>query len=468
VALVTLGCAKNEADSRRLETLLSKRFLLVDDPSHAEAIVVNTCGFVEAAVSESLACVMELADLPGRPLVVAAGCMASRYGEELAAALPEAGLVVGLDELPRLAEMLDQALSASAAPGGLSLSPVSGQVVHESPPGAADAIAGRDALWAIPPAPSGPTAYLTVSDGCDRRCAYCTIPSIRGPYRSRRPEAILSEARAMVAAGARELILVGQDVGSYGRDLPSRRAGAAGRTDGEHWDLARLIRALSAETGAPGRAGVWIRTLYLQPDSISDAFLDAVADAPGAVPYFDIPMQHVDPAVLRAMARKGSAKRFAALARKIRARVPGAVLRTTVMTGFPGETRPAFEDLERFVSEGHFDYVGVFAYSRESGTPAASMPGRVRSDVACRRRERLALAAEESWRRRSSGLVGRELDVLLEGPSDDPAFDWMGRWYGQAPDVDGIVYWSGPAPGPFVSVTIEGASGYDLTGVASA
>jgi ribosomal protein S12 methylthiotransferase len=429
-----------------LRTLLGRRFRLVDDPREADAVVVNTCGFIERAVRESLDTVMELAELPSHPIVAAVGCLATRYARTLGAAVPEAALVVGLDELPLLPDLLARALSEAGA---------GGEAPQKEPAVDAPVDGAAGLLWDVEPAVSGISAYLTVSDGCDRRCAYCAIPSIRGPHRSRRPEAILAEARTLVASGVRELVLVGQDVSAFGCDT------------GEGWDLARLVGALSDETEASAREPVWLRLLYLQPDAVDERLLDALADSASAVPYLDIPIQHVAPAVLRGMGRTGDRDRFADLARRVRERLPHAVLRTTVMCGFPGETPGAFASLERFVAEGHFDYVGAFAYSREDGTRAAQMGGRVRRDVAERRRARIEIAAGAAWEGRAAALVGTEIEVLVEGASDDPDFQWMGRWQGQAPDVDGVVYWTGAASRPHTRVTVAATCGYDLQGVAT-
>lgn len=443
VAVVTLGCAKNEADSARLVTLLRGRFEVIDRPDEADAVVINTCGFMEAAAEESLAAVMEASRLPKGPVVAAVGCLASRYADALAGALPEAGLIVALQDIADLDRALQDALAVRGTlqrPGGMR--PDSGGA------------AGHDALWSVPPAVSGQTAYLTISDGCDRRCSYCTIPSFRGGYRSRPPADVLAEAALMAAQGVRELVLVGQDVSAYGSDCHG--------TSEETWTLARLVRTLVATVGD----NVWIRLLYLQPDGVSDDLLRTVAETPSVARYFDIPIQHVDARVLRAMGRGGDAGSFAALATRIRGRVPGAVLRTTVICGFPGEDARAFGRLEAFVGHGHFDYVGVFAYSREEGTRAAAYDRSVRSDVRERRRAHLAAAALSSYEARASRRVGTVLEVLVEGPSDDPRFDWMGRFFGQAPDADGVVYWSGAASTPFAQVRVESVEGYDLTGVA--
>lgn len=454
VCLVTLGCAKNEADSARLATLLARRFTLVDDPARAAAVVVNTCGFIEDAVSESLDTLLELADSAGSPLVVAAGCLVSRYGDEFSRALPEAGLAVPLGDLHRIDELVeialarDRATGTRAGAGGLR-------------PSAVDAPASRPpaparALWSVAPTVFGPTAYLTISDGCRRTCSFCTIPSIRGGFVSRPPRDVVAEAEALVSGGAKEVVLVGQDTASYGRDLPA--------DGGVRWSLARLIRRLAERVGE--RA--WIRVLYLQPDSLDEELLQAMAEGRGVCGYLDVPVQHADPGVLAAMRRSGSEQDIRGMVDRVREAMPDATLRTTVMVGFPGETARAFDRLRRLVGEGLFDYVGVFAYSREEGTPAAELPDQVRADVKRRRRDTLVAEADASWARTAAGLVGRELTVLVEGPADEPGFDWVGRSQGQAPGVDGVVYWTGPRPGPFAQVLVESAVGYDLLGVAVA
>lgn len=440
VAIVTLGCPKNEADSARLVTLLGRSFELVDDPAKAVAVVVNTCGFIEQAVEESLRTVMELADLPQRPLVAAVGCMVTRYADEIGRALPEAGLLVELGELHVLDRLLERALE------GCEVGPA------RRPSGVQEPRARASALWEVRPAATGLTAYLTISDGCDRACAYCSIPSIRGRHLSRPPASILEEAEALVEGGARELVVVGQDTGSYGRDL---EGGGPSRPD-LAWLLGRLDQV------AAGRA--WVRVMYLQPEDVSEGLLEVMAGARAVVPYLDVPVQHADPRVLRRVGRKGSDVQWATLARRVREALPQAALRTTVISGLPGEDRAAYARLERFVAEGHFDHVGVFAYSQEEGTRAARMKGQVRRDVSERRRQRLDATRDAAWERRAARLVGTDIRVIREGPSDDPRFAWMGRWTGQAPAIDGVVYWTGRAGAPFGRVRVSTYEGHDLIG----
>ncbi|GAB4274176.1 MAG: 30S ribosomal protein S12 methylthiotransferase RimO [Coriobacteriia bacterium] len=430
VYIHTLGCPKNEADSRRMaEYLAEAGMLMVDSPEEASVVVVNTCAFIEDAVKESVEEVLEFAQTwkpadDDRRLVVA-GCLASRYGSELASELPEADALVPVADEQRLPDLLapllarpDDARQPAARVGG----PVGG-----SAPSAA-----RRAY-----------EYLTVSDGCSRRCAFCTIPAIRGPYRSRPPEEVVAEARVLLDAGVRELVLVGQDIASYGSDLTEGVTLA---------DLALLLADLGGL--------LWLRLMYVQPDGVTDELIDTIASRGTICRYLDIPFQHASRDVLRRMGRSGDAQSHLGLLERLRDALPDIVIRTTLMTGFPGETDSDFETLLEFVQEARLDHVGVFAFSPEEGTPAASMAGRVPREVARERARELSLVAEEVSQEKSLELVGSRLQVLVE--ETDPAGS-VGRWYGQAPEVDGVVLLEGAArPGGVVSATVVGVAGHDL------
>lgn len=422
VAFVTLGCPKNEVDSDKMAASLSATFDLVADIDDADAVVVNTCAFIQEATEESIAVVLDVAGewkaaAAGRVLVVT-GCMPSRYGTELCVSMPEVDEFVPVADEGALVEVLSRLTGATAvdAPAaGLRLAP-------------------------------GPSAYLQVADGCHRACTYCIIPSIRGPYVSRPLAEAVAEATSLVRAGARELILIGQDVSSWGRDLPGRPV------------LAELVRALADVEGL-----AWLRLMYVQPDEITPDLLEAMASSPVVCRYLDMPLQHASRDVLRRMGRRGDASEYLRLIGVVRDLLPGVTLRTTLISGFPGETRKDAKRLLDFVVEADLDYVGVFPYSAEEGTPAAEMPAQVPARTSVARAQRLRDAADEIGFRRAAAHVGSVLEVLVEGVDEEGLT--FGRHRGQAPEIDGIVLLDAPAePGAFVSATIVDTLGYDLVG----
>lgn len=424
IAFVTLGCPKNEVDSDRMAAAVAaSAYRLVDDPSDADVLVLNTCAFIQPATEEAIDEFFTLhaewrPARAGRRIVVA-GCMPSRYGSDLADAMPEADAFVPVAEEGGLLATLEALLGhpAQASDGPSRLVP-------------------------------GTTAYLKVSEGCDRRCAYCTIPGIRGPFVSAPLEALVSEARWLIAHGARELVLVGQDIASWGVDLD----GGA--------DLAGLVMALDELDG-----DFRIRLMYVQPDGVTDALLGAIATATHVCHYLDIPLQHASAPVLDAMGRSGGPQEHLSLIGRIRDALPDVVLRTTVMAGFPGETEQDARVLEEFVAEAGLDYVGVFAYSAEDGTRAAVLPGQVDPALAEERAQRLRDIADGVGFARAEGRVGSVERVLIEGLDEDG--ELVGRTCGQAPEVDGITFVEAVAPtGSFVELRITGSVGYDLIGEA--
>lgn len=399
-------------------------YTLVGDASEADVVVLNTCSFIQAATEESIAEAFALAGewrpaREGRKLVVA-GCMVSRYGDELAEAMPEADAFLGVADEPSLVRILTELLGTPPLPS-----------------------AGEAEVRT----PGSLTAYLKVSEGCDRGCTYCTIPAIRGPFVSADPNTLLAEAAFLIASGTRELVLVGQDIAAYGLD----RGGGT--------DLAWLVRALDALEGE-----FRIRLMYVQPDGVTDALLEAIASGSHVCRYLDIPLQHASAGVLQRMGRTGDAQRFLTLLDRIRAAVPDITLRTTVIAGFPGETDAQASELETFLRDAEFDYVGVFPYSQEEGTPAAAMEDQVAEDVRLERAQRLRDVADEAGFARAEALIGTVQRVLVEGEEDG---ELVGRTCGQAPDVDGIVVIDGEVEErPFADVRITEAAGYDLIGTA--
>lgn len=422
IAFVTLGCPKNEVDSDRMAASLTGTFDLVADIDAADAVVVNTCAFIREATEESIAVILDVVGewksaAPGRLLVVT-GCLPSRYGDELSASMPEVDAFVPVLEEAALAEVLAGLL---------------GVAVPKT----------RQAPARLVP---GPSAYLQISDGCHRSCTFCVIPSIRGDYRSRTAGEIISEAKALVAGGARELILIGQDTSSWGRDLPDRPI------------LAELVRALSRVKGLS-----WLRLMYVQPDEITPELLEVMAASPVVCRYLDMPLQHASREVLRRMGRRGDAGEYARLIGVVRDLLPGVALRTTLIAGFPGETREDSKRLLDFVRETQLDYVGVFPYSPEQGTPAATMPDQVPARTRVARAQRLRDTADVIGFERVAALIGRTLEVLVEGVDEEGTT--VGRHRGQAPEIDGVVLLDTPcAIGAIVQAEMTGSLGYDLIG----
>jgi ribosomal protein S12 methylthiotransferase len=420
VAFVTLGCPKNEVDSDRMAASLTGSFDLVADIDAADAVVVNTCAFIREATEESIAVILDVAGewkaaSSGRRLVVT-GCMPSRYGDELAASMPEVDAFVPVTDETGLVRVLCELL-------------------------------GRPAP-AAPPAPArlapGPSAYLQISDGCHRSCTFCVIPRIRGDYHSRPSAEILAEARSLVAAGARELILIGQDTSSWGRDLPDRPV------------LAGLVRELASVDGL-----AWLRLMYVQPDEITVDLLEAIASSPVVCRYLDMPLQHASRDVLTRMGRRGDAGEYLRLIGVVRDLLPGASLRTTLISGFPGETPADARRLVDFVRKAGIDYVGVFPYSQEEGTKAAVMKDQVSTRTRVARAQRLRDEADAIGFERVAGLVGSTLEVLVEGIDEEGTT--VGRHRGQAPEIDGVVLLDRClAPGTIVNAVVTDSLGYDL------
>ncbi len=426
VAFITLGCAKNEVDSRDMARLLAQAgYRIADDPERADAIIVNTCSFIQPATEESIEAILDAAALEGVrkgavPLVVA-GCMPARYGDELAPELPEAAAFVPCSREDSIVEVLDGLLGGSPAR-------------PDEAPGA--------------PAEDGdPSAYVKISDGCDRFCSYCTIPFIRGRYRSFPQRDIEREVAALVAAGKREIVLIAQDTGRWGADLP------------EPSTLAALAAAL-----AEAHPDVWFRLMYLQPEGITDELIEAVASHENICSYFDIPLQHCNGDILKAMNRTGDAGAFLDLIGKLRRALPDAALRTTLICGFPGETEERFEELCDFVEEAELDYVGIFPFSPEEGTRAAGLPGQVDDQTKQERTQRLRDIADAVSSAVIARRVGREVPVLVCGIEEDG--QRFGRTQAQAPEVDGATFVDRGRPGEFVACRLTDSLIYEMEGEA--
>jgi ribosomal protein S12 methylthiotransferase len=472
VHLVTLGCARNEVDSEELAALLERDgYRLVADPGAADAVLVNTCGFIEAAKKDSIDTVLAASDLKktgSAQAVVAVGCLAERYGHELAEALPEADAVLGFDDYPDIADRLRLILSGARHPAHLPrdrrsllpLAPAARPLVAK-----AGVIPGHGSLRldAVGPASGprafrrrldgGPSAPLKIASGCDRRCTFCAIPAFRGAYVSRQPAEIKSEAAWLVEQGVREIFLVSENSSSYGKDLGDIRL------------LERLLAELAEIDGLS-----WIRVSYLQPAEIRPSLIEVMAGTPKVVPYFDLSFQHASARVLRRMRRFGSAESFLGLVESIRRLAPAAGIRSNVICGFPGETEADVDVLCEFLVAAELDAIGVFGYSAEDGTEAQGLDGQHPPEEIEARRTRVADLADELVSQRAEARIGEWVQVLVEEADSDI----VGRAAHQGPEVDGnvrLVTDTGVtredfARGDLVNAVVSGSDGVDLVATA--
>ncbi|MEU6369270.1 30S ribosomal protein S12 methylthiotransferase RimO [Streptomyces sp. NPDC046931] len=467
VALVTLGCARNEVDSEELAGRLeADGWQLVEDAQEADVAVVNTCGFVEAAKKDSVDALLEANDLKGHgrtQAVVAVGCMAERYGKELAEALPEADGVLGFDDYAnisdRLQTILNGGIHASHTPRDRrKLLPITPAERQESAAGVALPGHGpADLPEGVAPA-SGPRAPLRrrldgspvasvkLASGCDRRCSFCAIPSFRGSFISRRPSDVLNETRWLAEQGVKEIMLVSENNTSYGKDLGDIRL------------LESLLPELAEVDGVER-----VRVSYLQPAEMRPGLIDVLTSTPKVVPYFDLSFQHSAPGVLRAMRRFGDTDRFLELLDTIRSKAPGAGVRSNFIVGFPGETESDLAELERFLSGARLDAIGVFGYSDEEGTEAATYDDKLDEDVVAERLAHISRLAEELVSQRAEERVGETVQVLVE--SVDAEEGAYGRAAHQAPETDGQVLFTegaGLTVGRMVEAKVVGTEGVDL------
>jgi len=448
VGMISLGCPKNRVDGEVMLGVLARQgFEVVSDLDDAEAVIVNTCGFIDEAKQESIDSILEVAERKGggegrlRRLVVA-GCMVNRYGRELAESIPEIDGFVGLDDLMRVGEVLGSARTGSAGDGGGLV-----QLGGPAPPAPSHLVFDHTAPRLLT---TRGHAYLKVAEGCDNPCTFCAIPQWRGRFRSRTVESLVEEARRLEDEGIAELCLIAQDTTRYGGDLGLGRHG-----------LVRLVEALLAATSIP-----WIRFLYAYPTTLDDELLRLMGREERFCSYVDMPLQHSHREVLRAMRRGGHAERYLRQLERARELAPDVFLRTTFIVGFPGETEEHFEHLLGFVERARFDHLGAFAYSPEPGTPAAELAGRVPRAVARRRYERLLTAHEPISRQRRQALVGRRMKVLVEGAHEETEHLLVARHHGMAPEIDGrVLINDGFAPtGGFAEVEISAAYADDLVG----
>jgi len=444
VSFVSLGCAKNLVDSEVMIARLGEAgWSLVPDADGADAVVINTCAFIDPAKAESTETILEHAERkrPGQQLIVA-GCLSQRFGEELQSLIPEIDGVIGTGAYPSIAALLDDAM-AGKKPVRLDFEP---EPEHAFLP----------RLITTPSA----TAYLKIAEGCDHPCTFCIIPKLRGAFRSRSEESILAEARALTAGGTKELILIAQDTSMWGRDRGFRRGG-----------LAHLLHRLHEIDGL-----AWIRLLYLYPATVDSELIDAMASLPKVCTYMDMPLQHASEPVLRRMLRPSNGKRYLEIIEDFRRRVPGITMRSTFIVGFPGETEADVAVLERWIERAELDRVGFFVYSREDGTPGGALDGQLSEREKRRRLLRLREAQRLASERARAKRLGETVRVLVEEARTLRATDplalglrtrhvTVGRSMGEAPGVDGTIAFAGQAtPGDFVDVRLEGNTAFDFYG----
>jgi ribosomal protein S12 methylthiotransferase len=439
IYFVSLGCPKNQVDTEvMLGQVQAAGHALCDAPEDADVIVVNTCAFIDQAKAESINTILEMAEHKKERAskLVVTGCLAQRYADEIATEIPEIDHILGSSDFPSIAKVLAPPAKAKKRGKALPVIQVTNEPAyiydHDSP---RVRIGHRH------------TAYVKIAEGCDRPCSFCIIPKLRGAQRSRSIDDIAAEITALGAEGVKEVNLIAQDLTRYGWDLDGRPT------------LAQLLRRIA---GTPGIH--WIRLHYTFPSAFSDELIDVIASEPTIAKYIDVPLQHIDDAMLKLMRRGHSARVTHELIEKLRARIPGVVLRSTFISGHPGETEEMHQALAAFLREAQLDRVGVFPYSIEPGTVSAMLPHRVPQDVAdARVAELMAIQAEIS-KAKLEGMVGREIEVLVDGVSEETDLLLEGRFYGQAPGIDGVVYLAdGTAPiGSIARARVTQASEHDL------
>ena len=437
VYLVSLGCAKNLVDSEvMLGYLLKAEFPVVMAPSEAEIIIINTCSFIREAKEESLETIVNLSSYKKSGacnLLIVTGCLPQRYGDALSKLIPEVDVFIGTDEFYRIVEIIEDHLNKRSSPRFYLKKTLF--LYDESTPRLNTSLPGN--------------AYVKIAEGCSHRCSFCIIPRIRGPFRSRNPDSVVKEVSNLSALGIKEINLVAQDTTRYGKDLsPST-------------DLATLLRRLASLKGIE-----WIRLLYAHPLNLTDEVIDVIREENKICKYLDLPFQHVNSEILKAMNRKYDRMFIYQLIDKIRAKIPGTALRTTLMVGFPGETENQFNELLDFVQEVKFDRLGVFTYSNEEGTSSFRLPDQVPEKIKEKRRQIIMSVQAEISREKNQELVGKVEKVLIEKKEKTK---WSGRTAAQAPEVDGITYVSSDYDlkiGEFYNVLITQAGVYDLRGVA--
>lgn len=435
VGIVSLGCAKNQVDAEMLLfTLKNRGFTIVNDPADADAVIVNTCGFIDSAKQESIDEIIELGKLKQEgtiKAIIVTGCLAERYKNEITKQLYEVDAAIGIGANERIADVVLEALNGKKTElfPDKSLLPMEGGRIQSTP------------FY---------TAYLKVAEGCDNCCTYCAIPLIRGHFRSRQPDEVIKEAEQLAANGVKELNVIAQDTTRYGEDL-----------FGDPY-LAKLLKRLCKIDGFK-----WIRVLYCYPDRVTDELIDVIAEEDKIVKYIDIPLQHCNGEVLKNMNRRGNRESLTALLNKIKSKIPNVIFRSTFITGFPGETEAQFEELADFAAEIKFQRLGCFPYSKEEDTKAALMENQIDDDIKQKRADIIMEHQQSVMAEYCESLVGSEVEVLVEG-YDKLAECFFGRTYADAPEVDGCVFFTcdgeKPKAGDFVKVKITDYMGCDPVG----
>lgn len=436
IGIVSLGCAKNQVDAEMLlYTLKERGYTFVDDPAKADAVIVNTCGFIDSAKQESIDEIIELGALKREGVIkaiIVTGCLAERYQDEITKQLYEIDAAVGIGANAQIADIVEQALNKhdkpiELFPDKLSL-PLEGGRVQSTP------------FY---------TAYLKIAEGCDNKCTFCAIPMIRGKFRSRKMENLIEEAKRLAESGVRELNVIAQDTTRYGEDLYGKPS------------LDKLLTELCKIEGLH-----WIRVLYCYPDSITDELIDVMACEEKVLNYIDLPLQHCNSEILKKMHRRGDRESLTALLHKMKEKIPNVIFRSTFITGFPGETEEQFDELAEFAKEINFQRLGCFAYSQEENTPAAKMPGQLDDETKQERADIIMEHQQTVMANYCESLIGTDVEVLVEG-FDRYAECWYGRSYADAPEVDGCVFFTAdkkPKVGSFVTVHITDYMGCDPVG----
>lgn len=442
IGVVSLGCPKNLVDSETMLGLIhEENYEITNDPSEAEIIIVNTCGFIESAKEESINTILQMAEYKKSgscKYIIVTGCLSQRYAEELFNELPEADAIAGVEVYDEIGSIIKRIMNGERF---IMLERSKPDVIYTSK---------ETFLPRILTTPSY-TAYLKIAEGCDNCCSYCAIPKIRGPYRSKPMEQVLKEAKALVANGVKELIVVAQDTTRYGEDLP-----------GSKLLLADLLKELNKIESLK-----WIRVMYCYPNNFTDELIETFASLDKVCKYVDLPLQHASNRLLASMNRYDTREEVETLLAKLRKRIPGIVIRTTFIVGFPGETDADFEELKEFVEQQRFENAGVFAYSQEEGTVAGAMPNQIPDEIKQERyHELMALQAQISEEIHKD-TEGQTLEVLVEGIEEDGSGLHYGRSYREAPDIDGLVFIENPGdikPGCFVKVNILQGFTYESVG----
>lgn len=442
IGVVSLGCPKNLVDSETMLGLIhEENYEITNDPSEAEIIIVNTCGFIESAKEESINTILQMAEYKKSgscKYIIVTGCLSQRYAEELFNELPEADAIAGVEVYDEIGSIIKRVMNSERF---IMLERSKPDVIYTSK---------ETFLPRILTTPSY-TAYLKIAEGCDNCCSYCAIPKIRGPYRSKPMEQVLKEAKALADNGVKELIVVAQDTTRYGEDLP-----------GGKLLLADLLKELNKIESLK-----WIRVMYCYPNNFTDELIETFASLDKVCKYVDLPLQHASNRLLASMNRYDTREEVETLLAKLRKRIPGIVIRTTFIVGFPGETDADFEELKEFVEQQRFENAGVFAYSQEEGTVAGSMPNQIPDEIKQERyHELMALQAQISEEIHKD-TEGQTLEVLVEGIEEDGSGLHYGRSYREAPDIDGLVFIENPGdikPGCFVKVNILQGFTYESVG----